>query len=161
MEKVFIGVGSNLKNRVMNILKAIKMIEKKINIEKISSFIETEPEEGVKGKKFLNGVISGKTSLSPENLLAFLKEIEVKIGRPIDHPKGDARVIDLDILFYGKKIIKKKNLEIPHPKFRKRIFVLKPFSEIEPDFKDPLTGKKISIIYRELKNENPGENRRC
>ncbi|RKY29920.1 MAG: 2-amino-4-hydroxy-6-hydroxymethyldihydropteridine diphosphokinase [Candidatus Omnitrophota bacterium] len=161
MEKVFIGVGSNLKNRVMNILKAIKMIEKKINIEKISSFIETEPEEGVKGDKFLNGVISGKTSLSPENLLAFLKEIEVKIGRPIDHPKGDARVIDLDILFYGKKIIKKKNLEIPHPKFRKRIFVLKPFSEIEPDFKDPLTGKKISIIYRELKNENPGENRRC
>ena len=160
MEKVFIGVGSNLKNRVMNILKAIKMIEKKINIEKISSFIETEPEEGVKGDKFLNGVISGKTSLSPENLLAFLKEIEVKIGRPIDHPKGDARVIDLDILFYGKKIIKKKNLEIPHPKFRKRIFVLKPFSEIEPDFKDPLTGKKISIIYRELKNENPGENRR-
>ncbi len=160
MERIFIGIGSNLGNRKMNILKALKLMEKEIKIDKISSFIETEPEEGVKGGEFLNGVISGRTSLTPENLLAFLKEIEVKIGRPSNHPRRDARLIDLDIIFYGNKIIKKRNLKIPHPRLRKRIFVLKPFVEIEPDFTDPVTGKKMILLYKEMKNENFTEDRR-
>jgi len=143
MAKIFIGIGSNAGNRRKNIIKAFMLIEKEITVKKISRFIETTPQEGVKGGNFLNGVIEGETALSPQKLLLLLRKTERKIGRNFPHPTNKARKIDLDILFYNNLISNKATLKIPHPKFSKRYFVLKPFSEIAPDFKDHVSGKKI------------------
>ena len=150
MAKIFIGVGSNLGNRKENIIRAIKYLEEKIEIKKISSFLETNPEEGVKGDKFLNGVIEGKTSLSPKQLFNFLHKVERKIGRKFPHRKNEKREIDLDILFYDRLILKEKKLKIPHPKLNKRYFVLKPFVEIASDFIDPVSQKTIINLYNQL-----------
>jgi len=141
MEKIIIAIGSNKGNRQENIKKAIKMMSKKILIEKISSFIQTKPQEGAKGGNFLNGVIEGKTKLNPEELFYFLQKIERILGRKFPHERGDEREIDLDIIFYGDKKIKNGLLQIPHPKYKERMFVLKPLYEISPNFVDPVKKK--------------------
>ncbi|MCM8767631.1 MAG: 2-amino-4-hydroxy-6-hydroxymethyldihydropteridine diphosphokinase [Candidatus Omnitrophica bacterium] len=146
MKRVYIAIGSNKGDRVKNIKIGLKEIEKLLKIKKISSFFENPPVNA-KGGFFLNGAIEGETNLSPEQLLEKLKDIEKKIGRKFPHKKGDAREIDFDIIFYEKRRIKTKKITIPHPKYRKRIFVLKPLSEINPDFVDPETKKKIKDIY--------------
>jgi len=153
MVRVIIGVGSNKGDRERNIIQSLKIMEKKIYIEKISSFIETEPEENADGGRFLNGVIEGKTSLKPHYLFFFLKEIEKKQGRKFPHRRGDAREIDLDIIFYGSEVVKLNFLEIPHPRYKSRYFVLLPLVEILPDFVDPVEKKKVKEIYRELKKK--------
>ncbi len=154
MEKIIIGFGSNKGNREKNIKRAIKLIEKRIYIEKISSFFETKPEEKARGGKFLNGVIEGKTNLKAEELLYFLKCIEKKLGRKFPHQKGDEREIDMDIIFYGNKVIKNNFLQIPHLKWKTRYFVLKPIFEISPHFVDPVEKKSIKEIYEKRKNGN-------
>lgn len=146
MKRVYIAIGSNKGDRVKNIKIGLKEIEKLLKIKKISSFFENPPVNA-KGGFFLNGAIEGETNLSPEQLLEKLKDIEKKIGRKFPHKKGDAREIDFDIIFYEKRRIKTKKITIPHPKYRKRIFVLKPLSEINPDFVDPEIKKKIKDIY--------------
>lgn len=147
MERVVIAIGSNKGNREENIIKGIKEMEKFVKIKKISSFYENPPVNA-KGGFFLNGAIEGYTELSPLKLLERLKEIEKKLGRIFPHEKGDERPIDFDIIFYGDKIIKKKNIKIPHPEYRKREFVLKPLLEIIPEFVDPQLNKKIKEIYK-------------
>lgn len=155
MVEVIISVGSNKGDREKNIINSIKKMEEQIYIEKISFFIETTPAENAEGGKFLNGAIAGKTLLDPENLFYFLKGIEKKMGRKFPHKKGDAREIDLDIIFYGEVIIKKSYLKIPHPRYKNRDFVLIPLLEIAPDFVDPFEKKSIKEIYEKKdKNEN-------
>lgn len=162
MEKVYIAIGSNKGKREKNIIKALKRMEEAITIKKISSFFITPPEEGAKGGFFINGVIEGKTALPPLKLFLFLQEIEKDIGRPFPHKKGDEREIDLDIILYGDRVIKNSKISIPHPRYRKRYFVIFPLYEIAPDIKDPETEESVSDIYRRLiKNGGSRKNRRC
>ncbi|MDD3725693.1 MAG: 2-amino-4-hydroxy-6-hydroxymethyldihydropteridine diphosphokinase [Candidatus Ratteibacteria bacterium] len=154
MVKTYIAIGSNKGNRKENIIKSIKKMEEKVRITKISSFIKTPPEEGVEGGSFLNGVIEGKTSLGPIELLFFLQNIEKDMGRKFPHKTGDARTIDLDIIFYGNDVIKTRDIVVPHLKYRKRYFVIIPLDEIAHNIKDPETGESISDIYKRMtKNE--------
>ncbi|MGB9643044.1 MAG: 2-amino-4-hydroxy-6-hydroxymethyldihydropteridine diphosphokinase [Candidatus Ratteibacteria bacterium] len=154
MAEVFIALGSNIGNRKRNILNAIEKIKEKVNVVMISSLYRTEPQEGVTGNWFLNGVISGQTHLSPEQLLKFLQSIEENMGRPKNHKKNTARPIDLDILFYDSCIIKKRYLMIPHPRIISRIFVLKGLVEIAPEFEHPETKTTVRQIWQEVKNED-------
>jgi 2-amino-4-hydroxy-6-hydroxymethyldihydropteridine diphosphokinase len=151
---VFISVGSNKGSGKKNILKALNLLGKKIKIKKISSFIKTFPAEGAEGKIFLNGVVQIQTAMTASSLFSFLKQIEKRLGRSFPHKRGDAREIDLDIIFFGDEIIEERNLKIPHRKFHRRTFVLKPLTEISAEFKDPESGKKIKDLYRELINGN-------
>ena len=162
MERVYIAIGSNKGKREENIIKALKRMEETITIKKISSFFITPPEEGAKGGFFINGVMEGETSLSPLRLFSFLQEVEKDIGRPFPHKKGDEREIDLDIIFYGDRVIKTDRILIPHPGYRKRYFVVFPLYEIAPYVKDPETKEGISDIYRRLVKDGSGrKNRRC
>lgn len=132
MEICYIGIGSNLGDRRKNIMSAVKKIKSLKNTEviKVSKIIETEPVGGPRGQgKYLNGALKIKTTLSPEILLKELKRIEIEIGRT-KSVRNAPRVIDLDILLYGDKIIRTKELVIPHPRWFARDFVLKPLSEI-------------------------------
>ncbi|MBU1367759.1 MAG: 2-amino-4-hydroxy-6-hydroxymethyldihydropteridine diphosphokinase [Candidatus Omnitrophica bacterium] len=149
MINVFIGIGSNLGDRLENIHKAIKCLRDTngIEIEKISSIIETEALGGQPQGKFLNGVVKIKTDLLPQEILAILQDIENKLGRartiktpplevsggsiPMD--KNGPRTIDLDILLYGNQIVNEPDLKIPHPRMLERNFVMRPLLEIEPE----------------------------
>ncbi|MFH1505048.1 MAG: 2-amino-4-hydroxy-6-hydroxymethyldihydropteridine diphosphokinase [Candidatus Omnitrophota bacterium] len=135
MSVVFIGIGSNLGDRLENINKALDYLKenKNISLEKISSFIETEPVNAP-GPKYLNGAIKITTNLPPKNLLVVLQNIEKELGRSRPY-KNAPRTIDLDILLYDNEIIDEPELEIPHPKMLGREFVMKPLLEIHPFFK--------------------------
>ena len=131
MAVCYLGVGSNLGNRRKNIKKALDYLVKTkgIKIEKSSRIYETKAVGGVPQGKFLNAAIKIKTSLTPQLLLEVLKKIEKDLGRK-NTVRWGAREIDLDILLYGNKVIKIKNLVIPHPRMFEREFVLKPLREI-------------------------------
>lgn len=148
---VFIGIGSNIENRINNIFHSINNLKKikNIRIKKISSLYLTEPEGEKMTKPFVNCAIEITTNLSPVKLLKTLEDLEKKMGRKKKGTMED-RVIDLDILFYGTKRVISQRLTIPHPKAHLRRFVLVPLSEIAPEFVHPLYHKKISILKDKL-----------
>lgn len=148
---VFIGIGSNIDNRINNILRSINDInkDKNIKIKKISSFYLTEPEGEKMTKPFVNCVIEIETNLTPLKLLQTLGDIEKRMGRKKKGTMED-RIIDLDILFYSTKKYISQKLTIPHPKAHLRRFVLAPLDEIAPEFVHPVYHKKITQLKEKL-----------
>jgi 2-amino-4-hydroxy-6-hydroxymethyldihydropteridine diphosphokinase len=134
MKTVFIALGSNLGERQKNIKQALDLIEVifGIQLEKISSIIETDPLDGPPQGKYLNAVAQISTTLSPRNLLVELQKIEDKLGR-VRTVKNAPRTIDLDILLFADLSINDPDLIVPHPRMFARYFVLKPLLEIAPD----------------------------
>ncbi|MBA4348623.1 MAG: 2-amino-4-hydroxy-6-hydroxymethyldihydropteridine diphosphokinase [Thermodesulfovibrio sp.] len=153
MAIVHIGIGSNIGDRRANCMKAIKNIKNHdIDVKKISSPYETKPW-GIKDQPdFINMTVEAETSLSPEELLKVLKDIEKEMGRE-DSVRWGPRLIDLDILFYDDRVIDIENLRIPHPLLYKRDFVLLPLSEIAPDKIHPLFKKTVKQLKEEMKND--------
>lgn len=128
----YLGIGSNLGDRKRNIKSALQKINqlKNTKVLKASKIMETEPQGGPRGQaKFLNAAAKISTKLAPLMLLKNLKKIEMELGRIKTVPNGP-RTIDLDILFYADKIIKSKELTVPHPKIFEREFVIKPLIQI-------------------------------
>lgn len=144
-------MGSNLGDREKHLQDAITHIQKSglISIVSISRFYDTEPQGNRDQPDFLNCVIKVLTALEPEELLVTLKEIEKKMGRT-EAPHWGPRIIDLDILFYETLVVRNNGLRIPHPEVHKRWFVLKPMSDIEPDFEHPVLKKTIRQLLEEL-----------
>ena len=133
MVTCYIGLGSNLGDREQNIRLAIDKIKqiKETRVTKESSVIETKAAVGPPQGKFLNAVAEIQTALPPEELLKSLQRIESELGR-VRTIRYGPRTIDLDILFYGDRKISNKCLIVPHPKIKKRDFVLVPLTEIAP-----------------------------
>jgi len=128
---VYIGVGSNLGDRLKNIKAALAHLGAAagIEVEKVSSIIETFPQGGPPQGNYLNAVLRLKTDLSARALLVVLQDIERRLGRERKGKNGP-RTIDLDILLYGDQSIDEPDLKVPHPRMRQREFVMKPLAEI-------------------------------
>ncbi|MEW6041625.1 MAG: 2-amino-4-hydroxy-6-hydroxymethyldihydropteridine diphosphokinase [Elusimicrobiota bacterium] len=129
----YIGLGSNLRNRRKNIIRALELLNRNPSIvpQKCSTLKETEPWGYKKQPKFLNLVAEIKTVLASEKLLSVLKKIEKKLGRKKTFKWGP-RVIDLDILLYGRKSVNTPSLVIPHPQLSRRKFILDALNELTP-----------------------------
>ena len=145
--KAYLSLGSNLGDRKKNINICLKHLKKITKIEKISSLIETKPYEvSIKQNNFLNLVLLIDYANSPHKLLEEIDYIEKLMGRKRSNIINEPRIIDIDIITFENIFIKDKNLEIPHPRYMERLFVLQPLSEIAPSFVDPVTNKKISEL---------------
>ena len=150
-EIAYIGVGSNLNHPQENCKRAVARLNahQNIKVKAEASFYETEPL-GVKEQGwFINTVVEVITELDAEELLTVLLEIEQEMGR-MRQEKWGPRIIDLDLLFYGDKIIKTANLIIPHPEIVHRRFVLAPLEEINPSLFHPLIKKTIRELLEAL-----------
>lgn len=151
---VFLGIGSNIGNRAGNIHDAIGLLEKNVGkIAKKSHVYETQPWGEPNQDPFYNQVVMLNTTLDPRDLLDKISRIERELGRERKEKWGP-RVIDIDILFYGKRVIRDKGLEIPHPELHKRGFVLVPMMEIAPEFEHPILNKQIDDLYMNCEDES-------
>jgi 2-amino-4-hydroxy-6-hydroxymethyldihydropteridine diphosphokinase len=152
-ETVFIGFGSNIGDRVDFCDRAVTLLSllPHSQLSGVSLLYETEPvnDHAQPGDGwFLNGVVQLETDVTPKSLLAILREIECSLGRDEEDRSGP-RTIDLDILFYGQRIIDEPDLVVPHPRMHRRRFVLMPLSELDPLFVHPLLQRTISQLLDE------------
>ena len=151
MTEVYIGIGSNLGDRIANISRAVALFSSYGNIELMSSVYETEPE-GLKGQPdFLNCVIKAQIEIDPARLLAVLKKIEKEMGRKRGRRNGP-RLIDLDLLFYNNRVIDTPDLTVPHPRLPQRAFVLVPMVEIARGLVHPALHKSMLQLLTELES---------
>ena len=148
-EKAYLSLGSSIGDKKAYLDRAIKLLDatRGIRVEKVSSYISTKPYGGVAENEFLNCAVKAEVFLSPEQLLDEVNRIEAECGR-IRQKRWDDRTLDIDIIFYGGRIINGERLIIPHPEYHKLEFVLKPLAEIAPDFVCPVQKKRI----RDLSN---------
>ena len=149
METVFIALGSNLGNRGENLRKAIEALAPHVAVRKQSSIYESVPQGVGPQPLYLNMVIAGETTLLPLLLLGQLKKIEANLGRE-ENTHNLPRPIDLDIIFYGEKIMEKPELTIPHPRMHERAFVLAPLSELALFHMHPKLQKPVIDMLDEL-----------
>jgi 2-amino-4-hydroxy-6-hydroxymethyldihydropteridine diphosphokinase len=151
-----IAFGANLGNRRAAFDFAVERLSSVISNLVLSNVIETEPEgEGLRDQPlYLNAVAIGETSLPAPQLLDALLSIEQAYGRERPFP-GAARTLDLDLILLGDTRVDSPTLQVPHPRFRERFFVLGPLAELAPDLIDPVTGLKVWELLRKLlRDEN-------
>jgi 2-amino-4-hydroxy-6-hydroxymethyldihydropteridine diphosphokinase len=156
MPPAYIGIGSNIGNRIGYLKKALALLKeyRDIKVTKISHVYETEPVGVVKQRKFYNAVVKISTKYSPEELLSVCKQIEKKLKRK-KSVKWGPRNIDADIILYSGRVVRTKRLTIPHKEMHKRLFVLAPLMDIAGNIRHPVLHKSIKKIIAEIGKEMP------
>lgn len=149
MTAVYLALGSNLGDRTANLETAIAALPPAVDVTGRSPVYESDPQYVTDQPAFLNMALRGDTELEPGDLLRRLKEIEVELGR-MPGVRYGPRHIDLDIIFFGDRIVDAPGLVIPHPRLAERIFVLKPLSDIAPEVKHPASGETVSRLLAKL-----------
>jgi 2-amino-4-hydroxy-6-hydroxymethyldihydropteridine diphosphokinase len=142
----YLALGANLGDRQANLQTALKLIAGKVgSLSAISSVYESDPWGYHSENRFLNQVVSVETALSPLKLLHVTQAIEKEMGRTKKSQQGyHDREIDIDIILYDDLVCQSDELELPHPLFHLRSFVLEPLKEINPELIHPVLQKKIS-----------------
>ncbi len=150
-ERIYLGLGSNMGQRQENIHQAVEEIQRiqGMDVKQLSKIIETKPMGGPPQNKFLNSVLEGEFTGSPQQLLSEIHRIEQHLGR-IRTIRWGPRTIDIDILFFGSRTIHTPDLTIPHPRLQERGFVLQPLVEIAPGVIDPISGRTAAQMLERL-----------
>jgi 2-amino-4-hydroxy-6-hydroxymethyldihydropteridine diphosphokinase len=148
---VAVAFGSNIGDRHHLILDAANQVATLLSSFRLSTIIETAPVgQGLENDPpYLNAVGVGESTLSPRGIYERLRAIEAAAGRTRPYP-GAPRTLDLDLILAGDAVLDEGDLQVPHPRFRQRRFVLEPLAEIAPDLRDPVTGLTIrELLVRE------------
>ena len=145
MSHLIIAIGSNLGDKYRNIQDAIMHIKTHFGIQDvcISNIYITNPltlpdQDNI--ENYCNAVIKIQTNLPATKVMAQLQQIELLMGRAINHLRWSPRIIDLDIIAYGNLVMSSDNLTIPHPEMHLRDFVLQPMLDIYPEWRYPVQG---------------------
>jgi 2-amino-4-hydroxy-6-hydroxymethyldihydropteridine diphosphokinase len=136
--QVAVALGSNLGDREAHLNQAVQELRRLLADLRVSSFINTKPVDVLEPQPdYLNAVVVGHTELGARELLNALLEIERAHDRERKTAKA-ARTLDLDLILYGRQTINEPGLEVPHPRFRGRDFVIGPLREIAPEMLENL-----------------------
>jgi 2-amino-4-hydroxy-6-hydroxymethyldihydropteridine diphosphokinase len=149
---IAVAFGSNLGDRRETILGAADEVSRILMEFQLSFLIETAPVgPGLENDPaYLNAAGVGRSTRSSRELLDAFLDIERRYGRT--RPRTNApRTLDIDLILVGDEIIDEPGLRVPHPRFRERAFVLEPLAIIAPGLIDPVTGKSIAQLWRDMK----------
>ena len=149
MTIVYLALGTNVGDSTTNLDAAVTLLQEKItNLTEAPRYI-SKAVGYTDQPDFVNSAVRGETDLQPLELLSFVKNIEQQVGR-IARFRWGPREIDIDIIFYGDHIIHEPTLDIPHPRFMERDFVLLPLCSLSPDLVDPLSNLTVSELYEKI-----------
>lgn len=153
MKLAYLGLGSNLGDREEALREALRKLEASdLRLITVSSLYETEPVGYARQGWFLNLCVEVETTLFPKQLMQRTQRVEREMGRRRTIKDGP-RIIDIDILLYGNAIIETKELQVPHPRYRGRRFVLAPLAELKPSLRDPETGRSVLEMLANLQDQ--------
>ncbi len=160
MTSVFLGLGGNMGDRRAMMRSAVEGIRHVLDDVAVSSLYESAAWGVTEQAAFLNAVARGRTSLGPVELLDAVQAIENELGRVREQHWGP-RLIDIDILLYGSKVIDEPRLRVPHPHMNQRGFVLRPLADLAPGLTLPdgsLVGELLTTVdQNDLRRiEGPG-----
>jgi 2-amino-4-hydroxy-6-hydroxymethyldihydropteridine diphosphokinase len=150
---IYLALGSNLGKRRKNLKTALQALPPQAQVSAISQVYETAPAYVLDQPTFLNMAAAGQTSLSPEELLAHLQQIERQMGRQRIQRHGP-RLIDLDILFYDDLVLDTPTLTIPHPRLHERGFVLRPLADLAPELVHPVLNQSVQALLDALPGDD-------
>ena len=146
---VIIALGSNIGNFKVNFQNAIESISKFGQIKSVGQIYVSKPYDLKEQNNFFNTAIEILTICQPMELMSKLQSIEKKLIKNKKIPNGP-RKIDLDIIFFGSKIVKNSQIEIPHPRAMDRDFVLKPICDFKPFYRHPLSKLTLKEVLESL-----------
>lgn len=152
MHTVYLALGANVGDKQANIQKALVYLQRKFTELVCAPVCETKPWGYVEQENFLNTVVCGKTDLSLQELLHYVKSVEKRTGR-IKRFTNGPREIDIDILFYDTLVYQDENLQIPHPRITERDFVLKPLVDLNLHLIHPVLHRTMRLLLEELEGE--------
>ena len=152
----YISIGSNMGDRVLNCRRAITFLEESgsVRVLQQSLFYLTEPVDYLDQGWFINAAVQIETQLDPFQLLAALKMVEARVGRTSSSIRFGPRVLDMDIIFYGDRVMETPNLVVPHPRMHNRCFILTPLCDIDPDIVHPVFNKRVQDLLENLDDHN-------
>jgi|AntRauTorckE6833_2_1112554.scaffolds.fasta_scaffold38367_1 2-amino-4-hydroxy-6-hydroxymethyldihydropteridine diphosphokinase len=153
--QVVIALGSNLGDRLELLQAARSSLSQRLSVSLRSARVYESEPVGKADQKFLNTAVSFSTSYEPEKLLYICKDIERRLGRDHSAERWSNRPIDLDIITYGDQTINTRFLTIPHPEYRKRLFVLLPLADLFPTWIDPITKTPIPLLIDAVSESKP------
>lgn len=143
MRDVYLGLGTNLGDRRHNLERAVSRLAPLVTVTAVSPIYASEPWGVTDQPEFLNICLAGRAAASPAELLSFLKNLEIELGRQ-KTSKWGPRLIDIDILLYADWIVQSNELTIPHPFMAERAFVLRPLADIAPGVTHPVNGLTVA-----------------
>ena len=156
---IVMALGSNLGNRLLHLRQAIDQLSRAIRIARVSSLFRTDPVDCEPGAgDFLNLVLVGATRFSAWQVLQRSGEIERQLGRAGEMARGAgrSRLIDIDLILYSSQIIRHRLLQVPHPRFQIREFVMAPLRELNLPWIDPSSMRELAGIQGEGRVERLG-----
>ncbi|MGI9073924.1 MAG: 2-amino-4-hydroxy-6-hydroxymethyldihydropteridine diphosphokinase [Bryobacteraceae bacterium] len=156
LKRVYLSLGSNVGEREENLNRALRALERdNIHLLAQSSVYETEPQDVVQQRWFLNLAVECETLYFPLQMLGAIQRIERELGRErgAGAVRGGPRVIDIDILLLGSVVMATRQLTIPHPRMLERRFVLEPLLEIAPELRHPGTREPLSKYLGKLEGQ--------
>ncbi len=152
MFRCYLALGSNLGDRLGHLAAGMTgMAAHGIRIVRTASVYSTEPKEILSQPWFLNTVVEAETGCEPEELLRICLAIENQRQRHRDLP-GGPRTLDIDVILFDDRVVRSQGLEIPHPRYAERRFVLQPLSEIAPDQIDPVRHQTIGRLFEAVQD---------
>jgi 2-amino-4-hydroxy-6-hydroxymethyldihydropteridine diphosphokinase len=150
---IYILLGTNLGNKKLNLSNAIaKLSVNRINSKRTSSLYKTAAWGNTNQDYFLNQVLEVDTSIDPVELLEICLRVEKEMGR-IRNKKWEARIIDIDVLFYNDFIMESNDLIIPHKHLHERLFTLQPLAELNPTLIHPVFNKTILELIQNCEDD--------
>lgn len=153
MKTVYLALGSNLGDKLQHLKDAIARLPKAgLEVAAVSSVYETKAMYKTDQPDFYNIVLEARTAVLPRVLLRRMQAIERELGRRRVVANGP-RTIDIDILMYGRFVIRAIDLEVPHPRMEERRFVLEPLAEIAPSLRHPVSKRSMAELLAATKDQ--------